>query len=153
MRRRIWLMTVLLSLTPLRPVLAEKVDMTSEELRATATHIISGQVLAVYQRTETAGDWKYTRFIAEIRVHDCEKGEQISKGDLVYVRYWHRAWVGKGRQPPSTSGHRGLPGEKESVRVYLARNTYDGFGNDNNDGGFNVIGANGFEKLKPAQPK
>ena len=37
--------------------------------------------------------------------------------------------------------------------MYLARNAYDGFGADNKDGGLNVIGANGFEKLKPASGK
>jgi hypothetical protein len=33
--------------------------------------------------------------------------------------------------------------------VYLARNAYDGYTFDNKDGGFNVIGANGFETLNP----
>jgi len=30
------------------------------------------------------------------------------------------------------------------VLIYLAKNAYDGFTRDNHDGGFNVIGANGF---------
>jgi hypothetical protein len=51
------------------------------------------------------------------------------------------------RPPPSTSGHRGLPEEGDRVRVYLARNAYDGFTDQNEDGGYNVIGANGFELL------
>jgi hypothetical protein len=33
------------------------------------------------------------------------------------------------------------------VRVYLARGAYDGFGAGSQDGGFDVLGANGFEKL------
>jgi hypothetical protein len=37
--------------------------------------------------------------------------------------------------------------------VYLARNAHDGFDPDNKDGGFNVIGANGFEKLAPPPGK
>jgi hypothetical protein len=41
----------------------------------------------------------------------------IKKGDLVYVRYWRRTWVGKGRVPQSTGGHRGLPSAGESIRV------------------------------------
>jgi hypothetical protein len=135
------------------PVRAEKIDMSPEELRKTATHVLTGRVTAVYDRTETAGDWKYTHYVAEIRVEDCEKGDGIRKGDLVYARYWRRAWVGKDLQPPSTSGHRGLPGAGEPVRVYLARNAYDGFSFDNKDGGFNVIGANGFEKWEPAAAK
>ena len=135
------------------PVRAEKVNMSPEALRETATHVIMGQVTAVYERTETTGDWKYTKYVAEIRVEACEKGDGIKKGDLVYARYWRRAWIGKGLVPPSTAGHRGLPSDGESLRVYLARDAYDGFGFDNKDGGLNVIGANGFEKLKPASGK
>ena len=36
-----------------------------------------------------------------------------------------------------------------TIRAYLARNACDGFG-ETKDGGFNVIGANGFEKVKAA---
>jgi hypothetical protein len=63
----------------------------------------------------------------------------------VYVRYWHRESVGAPRL--DTNGHRGLPKQDEILRIYLARNAYNGFGTTN-DGGFDVIGANGFEKLK-----
>jgi hypothetical protein len=126
---------------------AEKPNMSPEALRKTATHVVTGQVVGVYERTESAGDWKYTRYVAEIRVDRSEKGEGINKGDLIYARYWQRGWVGRGQAPPSTNGHRGLPDPGQSVRVYLARNAYDGFSTDNKDGGFNVIGANGFEAL------
>jgi hypothetical protein len=121
--------------------------MSVAQLTKTASHVVTGDVLAIYEREELNGDWKYTRYIAEIRIGECEKGDGIVKGDLVYVRYWQRAWIGKGQQPPSTSGHRGIPRNGDSLRVYLARNVYDGFTKDNNDGGLNVIGANGFEKL------
>lgn len=130
------------------PLRAEKEDITPSQLRETATHVITGQVIAIYARDETVGEWKYTRYVAEVRVEECEKGDSIKQGDLVYARYWQRAWIGKGQVPPSTSGHRGLPGKGESLRIYLARNAYDGFNTDNKDGGFNVIGANGFETLK-----
>ena len=53
--------------------------------------------------------------------------------------------------PPSSPGHMGTPVEGDTVRVYLARNAYDGFTMDNTDGGFNVIGGNGFEKLTVAK--
>lgn len=134
------------------PLKAEKVPMSPEELRKTATHIVTGQVVGVYERTETSGDWKYTKYVAEVRVGECEKGDGLSKGDPVYIRYWTRSWIGKGQIPPSTVGHRDLPGDGNLIRVYLSRNAYDGFG-DNKDGGFNVIGANGFEKLKSASGK
>ena len=40
----------------------------------------------------------------------------LKKGDLVYARYWQRGWQGKGKLPPSTSGHRGLPSAGATVR-------------------------------------
>jgi hypothetical protein len=142
--------TLLALLAPLR---AEKVPLSPEELKQTATHVVTGKVVAVYARTETAGDWKYTKYVAEVRVGECEKGDGIKKGDIVYARYWQRSWIGQGQVPPSTIGHRGLPADGDTFRVYLAKNAYDGFTQDNKDGGYNVIGANGFEKLKPAGNK
>jgi hypothetical protein len=153
MSRTQWLVAVAGLTALVSAIRAEKVDMSADELRKTATHVVMGQVTAIYERAETEGDWKYTRYVAEVRVGECEKGDGIRKGALVYVRYWRRAWVGKGQIPPSTVGHRGLPDAGDSVRVYLARNAYDGFSQDNKDGGFNVLGANGFEKLKPAPGK
>lgn len=126
---------------------AEKVDLTPEQLRETATHIIVGAVVQVYERKETGKDWNTTHYLAEIRTREIEKGDGIKKGDLVYIRYWKRTWVGAGAPPPDTAGYRGLPKSGESLRIYMARNGYDGFGTTS-DGGYNVIGANGFEKLK-----
>jgi hypothetical protein len=153
MIRNLWLLSLAAVAAGVVPVRAEKAPLSPEELRKTATHIVTGRVAAVYERTETSGDWKYTRFVAEVRVEGSEKGDGIKKGDLVYVRYYRRAWVGTGKQPPSSSGHSGLPATGESVRAYLARNAYDGFTSENTDGGFNVIGGNGFEKLEPAGGK
>jgi hypothetical protein len=153
MSRNLWLIAVAAPAVLVFPAFAEKVDMTPEQLRKTATHVVTGQVTAVYERTETTDQWKYTRYVAEVRVGKCEKGDGIKEGDLVYVRYWQRDWQGKGHVPTSTTGHRGVPRDGDSLRVYLARNAYDGFQSENKDGGFNVIGANGFEKLKPASGK
>ena len=153
MFRSLSLFAVIASVALATPLRAEKINMSPEQLRETSTHVITGQVTTVYDRIETTGDWKYTKYVAEIRVEECEKGDGIKKGDLVYARYWRRAWIGKGPVPTSTSGHRGLPSDGEPIRVYLSRNGYDGFSLDNKDGGYNVIGANGFEKLKPAPDK
>lgn len=131
---------------------AEKVNMSARELQNTATHVVTGTVRAIYHREETVGRWHYERFVAEIRVEASEKGEGLEPGHLLYARYWHRTWRGDGFPPPSTSGHRGLPKAGDHLRVYLARNAYDGFTNDNHDGGYNVIGANGFEPYDPASP-
>ena len=87
--------------------------------------------------------------MAEVKVAAVEKGEGIEKGSLAYVRYWTRVWAAQGEMPPSTTGQRRLPKSGEKHRIYLARNAYDGFAGKegNSDGGLNVIGANGFEKL------
>ena len=126
---------------------AEKVNMSKEELLGTATHVIVGKVQAVYTREAQAGSYRYTHFVAEVRVEAAEKGDGLKKDDLAYVRYWRKAYTGKGLPPPDTAGHRGLPDVGQSVRIYLARNAYDGFTFDNKDGGYNVIGANGFEAI------
>jgi hypothetical protein len=124
----------------------EKASMPPDALTKVATHIVRGEIKAIYTRTERDGQWKVTRYVAEVKLEKVEKGEGLAAGGLVYVRYWTRSWTGFGAPPPSTSGHRGLPKAGETLRIYLARNAYDGFTKENNDGGFNVIGANGFER-------
>lgn len=131
----------------LAPTAPEKADLDPAALRQLATHVLTGEVRSIYTRTEREGSWEVTRHAAEVAISATEKGEGLATGELVYVRYWTRRWRGWGSPPPSTSGHRGIPAEGDAVRVYLARNAYDGFTEDNQDGGFNVIGANGFERL------
>ncbi len=126
---------------------AEKVDLPPASLSGTATHIIVGTVAAIYESKSADKQWSTTSYLAEVRIKTVEKGEGLKTGDLVYVRYWHRAWIGAGDPPPTTNGHRGLPKQDEFLRIYLARNSYNGFG-ETKDGGFDVVGANGFEKLK-----
>jgi hypothetical protein len=127
---------------------AEKVDTPPAALRKEATHVIVGTVKAIYSRTTEDGNWRTTRYVAEVQVGDVEKGEGVSEGGLLYVRYWQVAkWLGKGAMPPGAGGHRGLPTEGQTLRIYLARNAYDGFTKENDDGGFNVLGANGFEAI------
>lgn len=145
---RFVLVALFIGLAATAPARAEKAPLSPEELRATATHIVVGKVGAIYTRTDTIGDWQYIRYVAEVRIAESEKGDGVKKGDLVFARYYHKRWAGKGKQPPASSGHTGTPNTGDTVRVYLARNAYDGFTEDNNDGGFNVIGGNGFEKLE-----
>ncbi len=126
---------------------AEKAPLSPEELRETATHVVVGEVEQIFARQENANDYEYTRYVAEVRVEKSEKGDGLKAGELMYVRYWRRRWVGPGDPPVGTSGHRGLPSEGQAVRVHAVRNGYDGFGRTN-DGGFNVIGTNGFEAIE-----
>lgn len=127
---------------------AEKPNLSPEKLAELSTHIITGNVANIFERVTRDGSWETHHMVAEVRIDKCEKGEGLNAGDLVYVRYWHRGWIGAGQIPPGTNGHRGMPESGQAMRIYLARNAYDGFSNANNDGGYNVIGANGFELLK-----
>lgn len=127
---------------------AEKAPSSPEVLKKTATHIVTATVKSIYSRTEIDGDWKFIRYVAEVKVEEIEKGEGIKKDDLIYVRYYSRVWNGAGDPPPSESGHYPTPDKNEKMRIYLAKNAYDGYSNANNDGGFNVLGANGWEELK-----
>lgn len=132
---------------------AEKVDMSPDQLRAAATHVVVGTVQAIYARERREGDWRVTERVAELQVEAVEKGEGLPAGRVAYVRYWTRRWSGWGAPPPSTAGHRGLPAEGERLRAYLARDAYNGFGAGRMDGGLDVLGANGFERLPaPAGP-
>lgn len=131
---------------------AEKVDMTAAQLSESATHVVVGKVGAIYERVSRDGEWRVTSRVLEVAVEAVEKGEGLAAGTPLYARCWTRAWAGRGGPPPSTGGHRGIPKEGERVRIYLARNAYDGFTLENKDGGYNVIGANGFEAL-PAAPR
>ncbi len=143
---------VLAAVAALAPALAsEKVDMTPEQLSDVATHVVVGRVTAIYQREESQDGYDYTRYLAEVKVDAVEKeaaDRAVEKGELLYVRYWTRKAAGFFARPsPGTNGHRGRPAAGETLRIYLARNAYDGFDPKNQDGGFNVIGANGFERI------
>jgi hypothetical protein len=133
-------------------VAAEKANMSKDRLLATATHAVIAKVAAIYKRTVREEDWDVTYHVAEVRVESVEKGAGIVTTDPLYVRYWTREYVGRGGPPLSTAGYRGLPKQGDRVRLYLAKNAYDGFSYENKDGGFNVIGANGFEALPAATP-
>jgi hypothetical protein len=141
------LLTLLVLLTSGIKGYGERVDMPTAWLRNTATHVVVGTVTAVYESNTTDKEWSTTRCVAEVRVKTVEKGDGLQADGLVYVRYWHRRWVGGNSIPLTTLGHRGLPGAGQTLRIHLARNANNGNGSTN-DGGFDVVFANGFEKLK-----
>jgi hypothetical protein len=127
---------------------AEKINMPPSALRRIATDVVVGKVVAISQRTATEGDWRVTHYTAEVKVLATEKGSSLKRGRLFSARYWHRSWAGSQKVAPmGTDGYRGLPSQGETLRIYLAHNAYDGFTYDNHDGGYNVIGANGFEPI------
>ncbi len=130
------------------PAAVEIPDRSTEKLEELATHIVTADVVSIYDREVEARSWATTHHVAEVRVKSVENGALADDDGLIYVRYWQRAWVGGGHPPTSTNGHRGLPAEGDSVRIYLAQDAYDGFGGPNEDGGFNVLGPNGFARLE-----
>ncbi len=139
-------LAVSLALAWPQPAAAEKALMSPKAMLKISTHVVIGKVRRIYTTQETEGNWKVTRYAAEVRVEKVEKGEGTHK--TMFVRYWTRRWGGRTPMPPSTTGHTGLPKLNETLRVYLAKDSYNGFGKGDNDGGFDVIGSNGFERLK-----
>jgi hypothetical protein len=131
---------------------AEQIDLTPAQLRKLATHVIVGSIVSVRQSKEERDGWRYTWFVAQVKISQVEKGTGLRQGDVCDVRYWIRSWQGKG-VPLTTYGHRGLPNVGGRLRIYLARNSYHGFSRQNHDRGFNVIGPNGFQKLAGASPR
>jgi len=169
MKKRFWYRSVFASLACMTLALgiapfagAEKVDLPAVELRRISTHVIVGKVLAVRHQVETEGEYRYIRYVAQVKIGTVEKGADLCPGEVCEVRYWHRTWQPQGETlkkvtewrkrgmavvRPDTQGHRGKPGVGDTMRIYLARNAYDGFYPNNNDGAYHVIGANGFQKL------
>ena len=136
--------------------------MSKEGLTSVATHIVIGTVVRVYSVDENEPGYSYKRSIAEIVVETVEKApgdgsptlDTSLEGQLVYTRWFVRRDV-QSPPRPGGSGHYGwTPSRGDRVRVYLARDAYDGFltAEGNADGGYNVVVPNGFEKLD-ARPK
>ena len=116
--------------------------MSSAELQEAASHVVVGEILAVYSTTDTSGNYKNTRSVAEIAVVNVEKGADITIGDTVYAHFWNKSWIGKGTPEPGSSGHLGVA-KGEFVRAHLNRK----------NGTYKVILPNGLTKLKPDQIK
>jgi hypothetical protein len=135
----------------LSQALALKRKLSTEELKSTATHIVVGTVQAIYQRKVEEPERSGIAYVAEVRVKEVEKGQGIKSGDLLYTRYSdvHKVVeMRNGRKVSFEGPYLNEPETGQTLRIYLARNAYDGATNENNDGGFNVIYSNGFEKLK-----
>jgi hypothetical protein len=136
----------------LSQALAAKLKLSTEALKSTATHIVVGTVQAIYQRKVEEPERSGVAYVAEVRVKEVEKGQGIKSGDLLYARYSeiHKlVELSNGRKMSFEGPYLNKPETGQTLRIYLARNAYDGGAtSENNDGGFNVIYSNGFEKLK-----
>ena len=130
---------MLLSLASFSAAIAEIPNRTPQQLREGASQIVTGKVQQIYSMEEKSGDYVFTRSVAAVSVDAVEKGVGISKGELVYVRFWRKKYVGAGRPAPGHFGHRGIPAVGDVVRIYLKKA---------DDGGFDVVGPNGFDVVK-----
>jgi hypothetical protein len=113
---------------------AEKAQMFPEELRASATTILTGKIAQIYSVVTTSKDTEVTSFVAEVQVDRVEKGKYAAP--LAYVRFYRIRDVGNGSPPPGDHGHNPTPKIGEAVRVFVATGK---------DGGFDVLLPNGFE--------
>lgn len=129
---------------------AERVPLSAEELKAEATHVVTGTVKAIYsQEAESDLYGKgtlVTRYLLEIEVDGVEKGTGVEKGELVYARCWRLKKHGEHGRVPGPSGHFGIPAQGEKVRAYVARGKYSATAQD--DRGTAVVYPNGIESLK-----
>ena len=133
------------------PAVAEKPRSNPAQLAAGATHVVRGHVERVFTRVRRDAQWEHAEQVAEVKVHAVEKGEGIPLDRPLYARTWTKAWRGRGYPPPGTNGHAPTPPEGATVRLYLARNAYDGFGTERHDGGYDVLGVNGVQVLTPEE--
>jgi hypothetical protein len=85
--------------------------------------------------------------VAEVTVEVVEKGTGPKRGDLVYVRYWTKAWTGPGYPTPGGGGQTDiLPKEGERLRFYIATGKGEGV-SGTTDEGYEIANPNGFERL------
>ncbi len=133
------------------PMTREMPTKSVASLEKVATHVITGKVQRVWTSKEKEGRHTYLYAVAELQVEEAKaNGEDGApgKGELVYVRWFTRSWNGPGAKPAESNGHYGwTPKGGDRVRAYVARNAYDGWSKDNDDGGFNVVFPNGFVEL------
>lgn len=125
---------------------AEKVDSRPEELRAIATHIVEGRVESIFAKRELRGGMERLAHQALISIDGVLKGDGLSPGDRVGVRYWTQHWILPSTPPTDTNGHAPIPRTGDRVRVHVVDRGYNGFG-ETIDGGYDVVGRNGFEIL------
>ncbi len=134
------------------PIWAAKAPSSKQQLEKIATHIVVGNVQAIYSYKQSEGiplvsGYVYDRKVAEVKIKRIEKGKIAE--NLVYARYWSRSWKGIGLPPPGGQSYDPQPKVGQTCRFYLAKNAYDGWSSkdSNQDGGYNVLYVNGVEPI------
>jgi hypothetical protein len=128
---------------------AERAPLGPDQLKAEATHVVTGTVKAIYAKDAESDLYGKgtveTRYLLEIEVAGVEKGAGLEKGDIVYARCWRLKKRGATGLVPGPSGHFEIPAEGARVRVYLAKGKYSPTGQTDN--GWAVVYPNGVETL------
>ncbi len=121
---------------------AEIPPQSPAELKANASHIVTGDVKLIASEITRNDDWVRAVGVVEIQVAEREKGDRIEPGDCVYARFSTQQWIGKGFPPPYSNEHQ-LPEKGDRVRAYLKRK----------DGGYEALLPNGFEVIARASAR
>ena len=143
-------LALLLCMTP--SLLAERPNLGPDMLQAEATHVLVGEVKAVYSRTETWGppgqETVNTHYLVELEVDTVEKGEGFAKKDLAYIRCWLRT-----KSPPrptaGAGGHGPIPKAGDRVRAHVAKGEYGATRQEDN--GLAAVYPNGFSVLPASE--
>jgi hypothetical protein len=116
------------------PARADQPDLSAGQLKSQATHVVSGTVKRVYASEKEKG---VTRYVIEIAVERCSKGEGPKAGEVLYVRCWKRNENSK--DADSKDGQSRIPSAREPVDVYLKRAL---------DGGFDTLELNAIHRQR-----
>ena len=138
--------TLLVTVFATTAAFAAKALTPKAQLEKAATHIVVGKVRSITSTTNQAAQYATTTYAAVIAISNVEKGDGLTPGDVVEVRYVTRAWRGSGSPPPFDLGHSPRPKENDTVRAYLVNQGYNGAGYTT-DGRYDVYYKNGFEIL------
>ena len=115
---------------------AEIPNKSPEKLQQVATHVVVGDVERIYKTVQkTSSHFEHTYSVAEVTIGEVKKGGEVVAGDRIFVRFWRKRWIGKGRPAPDHYGHRGVPKEGEQATIYLKGSRQNGY---------DVVSPNGF---------
>ncbi len=120
------------------------VNRSRGDLLTEATQVFEGRVERLYHASpEKEGSFEFTHSVAEMTVARVEKGTELRAGDRVFVRHWHKRWIGKGQLPPDHYGHRTVPAVKQTVVVFVSGTRQTGYDVLSPNGYFEVVTTGG----------
>ena len=126
------------------PALAEIPGLSKDELLEDASAAFTGKVIETYERVRKEENVERTSGVAEVVVERVAKGSEIAVGDRVFVRYWHKRWIGPGDPLPDHYGHWEIPSQGDVATIFVRGDRKTGF---------DVLSPNGFFEVKKVQKK